>query len=189
MRLATCALALALCLPALVRAEPAALKLDTTHSRLGFTASTLLFDVPGSFREYTVKLDGAPSDPEHAKVEVRIRAASIQTGIEKRDEHLRSPDFFDAQRFPELVFQSTKITRRGPDVLDVAGTLTIHGKTKSVVVPLKVVRGKNGAGVDSTAYRGSLNLSLKDFGIGAESVAAKISLEDAVKVDVLIVAL
>ncbi len=195
MRVALSYLASALCLtlslaPAnRASADAVALKLDTAHSRLGFTASTLLFDVPGSFSEYVVKLDGTPSDPEHAKLEVRVKAASIQTGIQKRDEHLRSADFFDVQRYPELVFKSTRVVKKGDGQLELSGALTMHGKEKSVVLPLRVVRGKNGAGVDSTAYRGALELNLKDFGIGADSVAAKISLDDKVKVEVLLVVL
>lgn len=191
MRLAS-ALALTLTLGGLVGtalAEAAPLKLDTTHSRLGFTASTILFDVPGSFTDYTVTLDGTQDDPTKAKVEVHAKVASIQTGIAKRDEHLRSADFFDAQRYPELVFKSTKVVKKGADKLELTGTLMMHGKEKTVTLPLRVVRGKNGAGVDSTAYRGALELSLKDFGIGAESVAAKISLDDKVKVEVLLVVL
>jgi len=191
MRLAP-ALALALTLGGLVGsalAEAMPLKLDTAHSRVGFTASTLLFDVPGTFSDYSVKLDGTQADPEHAKVEVHVKTASIQTGIGKRDEHLRSADFFDVQRYPELVFKSTKVVKKGDAALELTGVLSMHGKDKTVMLPLRVVRGKNGAGIDSTAYRGTLTLSLKEFGIGAESVAAKISLDDQVKVDVLLVVL
>jgi polyisoprenoid-binding protein YceI len=183
------ALFLALAVAGHAAADAAPLKLDTAHSRLGFTAATLLFDVPGSFGEYTVKLDGTIQDPEHAKVELRAKVASIQTGIQKRDEHLRSADFFDAQKYPELVFTSSKVVKKGDSQLELTGALAMHGKTKTVTIPLRVVRGKNGAGVDSTAYRGALSLSLKDFGIGAESVAAKISLDDQVKVEVLLVVL
>lgn len=191
MRLAP-ALALTLSLGGLVGsalAEAMPLKLDTAHSRVGFTASTLLFDVPGTFSDYSVKLDGTQADPEHGKVEVHVKTASIQTGIGKRDEHLRSADFFDVQRYPELVFKSTKVVKKGDGALELTGVLSMHGKDKTVMLPLRVVRGKNGAGVDSTAYRGTIMLSLKEFGIGAESVAAKISLDDQVKVDVLLVVL
>ena len=105
MRLAP-ALALTLTLGGLLGtalADAVPLKLDTTHSRLGFTAATLLFDVPGSFREYSVKLDGAPSDPEHAKLEVRIRTASIQTGIENFPEVLNK--LFAGENFGKLVLK------------------------------------------------------------------------------------
>lgn len=170
---------------ALAMAKP--VKLDRTHSKIGFTAATLLFDVDGSFGKYDVKVDGNPSQPESAKISVSIDVASIDTGNKKRDDHLRAPDFFDARKYPKITFTSTRVKRVG-NKLHVTGTLDMHGKKKQVNIPFKVVKGKNGAGKDTTAFKGKLTIDRNAYGVGAGSVAAKISLEDEVEIDLLLVA-
>lgn len=162
------------------------LKLDTVHSKVGFTASTLLFDVDGEFEQYEVQIEGDPSRPESTKVRAVIEVASIDTDNAKRDDHLRSADFFDADKHPKIRFESTDVNAKGSQ-LTVEGDLTIRGKTKPVSIPFKIVRGKNGAGVDTTTYKGELTIDRNDFGVGTESVAAKISLEDEVDIKLLIV--
>lgn len=162
------------------------LKLDRVHSRIGFTASTLLFDVEGTFAKYEVLVDGDVSDPTQAKVKVEIPVASIDTGNEKRDGHLRGSDFFAAEQFPSIRFESNRIRKRGK-VLEIAGTLEMHGHRETVSVPFAVVAGKNGAGVATTAFRGRLTIDRTKFGIGNDSVAAKISLEDQVELEILLV--
>jgi polyisoprenoid-binding protein YceI len=164
----------------------APLKLDRTHSKVGFTAETLLFDVDGEFGEYTVEVEGDPSKPTVAKVKVTIDVASIDTQNQKRDDHLKSPDFFDAKKHPTITFASTSIRKKGAQLI-VKGNLTMHGKTKPVTIPFKVAKGKNGAGVDTTTYKGKLTIDRNAFGIGTDSIAAKISLEDEVELKLLLV--
>jgi polyisoprenoid-binding protein YceI len=164
----------------------APLKLDRTHSKVGFTAETLLFDVDGEFGEYTVEVEGDPSKPTVAKVKVTIDVASIDTQNQKRDDHLKSPDFFDAKKHPTITFASTSIRKKGSQLI-VKGNLTMHGKTKVVTIPFKVAKGKNGAGVDTTTYKGKLTIDRNAFGIGTDSIAAKISLEDDVDLKLLLV--
>jgi polyisoprenoid-binding protein YceI len=164
----------------------APLKLDRTHSKVGFTAETLLFDVDGEFGEYTVEVEGDPSKPTVAKVKVTIDVASIDTQNQKRDDHLKSPDFFDAKKHPTITFASTSIRKKGSQLI-VKGNLTMHGKTKVVTIPFKVAKGKNGAGVDTTTYKGKLTIDRNAFGIGTDSIAAKISLEDEVELKLLLV--
>lgn len=170
--------------PALAEFTP--LKLDRVHSRIGFTASTFLFDVEGAFSTYEVLVDGDFADPTHAKVKVDIAVPSVDTGNQKRDEHLRGPDFFDAERFPAIRFESKSIRKVGKTVT-VMGTLDMHGRQKVVTIPFAVVTGKNGAGVATTAFRGKLTLDRSSFGVGADSVAARISLDDAVALEILLV--
>lgn len=165
-----------------------AAKLDSVHTRVGFTASTLLFDVPGQFKSYQLQIDGDPTKPTQAKVMLTIDAATINTDNSKRDEHLSSADFFDVKTFPKISFVSERIAQNG-NTLSMTGTLDMHGHKKKVTIPFTVAKGKNGAGVDSTAYKGKLTVKRSDFGIGADSVAAKISLDDAVNLDLLIVGL
>lgn len=160
--------------------------LDTVHSKVGFTASTILFDVDGEFAKYAIEVDGDPSKPESVKVRAAIDVASIDTKNTKRDNHLRSADFFDAAKYPQITFTSTSVKSKGRELV-IEGNLSMHGKTKPVTIPFKVARGKNGAGVDTTAYKGKITIDRNDFGIGTDSIAAKISLEDEVDVKLLIV--
>ena len=164
----------------------APLKLDRTHSKVGFTAETLRFDVDGEFGEFTVEVEGDPSKPTVAKVKVTIDVASIDTQNQKRDDHLKSPDFFDAKKHPTITFASTSIRKKGNQLI-VKGNLTMHGKTKPVTIPFKVAKGKNGAGVDTTTYKGKLTIDRNAFGIGTDSIAAKISLENEVELKLLLV--
>ncbi len=164
----------------------APLKLDRTHSKVGFIAETLLFDVDGEFGEFTVEVEGDPSKPTVAKVKVTIDVASIDTQNQKRDDHLKSPDFFDAKKHPTITFASTSIRKKGNQLV-VKGNLTMHGKTKPVTIPFKVAKGKNGAGVDTTTYKGKLTIDRNAFGIGTDSIAAKISLENEVELKLLLV--
>jgi polyisoprenoid-binding protein YceI len=163
-----------------------ALKLDRTHSKVGFTAETVLFDVDGEFGEYSVEIDGDPAKPETVQVKASIDVASLDTQNTKRDNHLKSPDFFDAEKHPKITFASTSVKSKGGELL-VKGTLTMHGKSKLVTLPFKVAKGKNGAGIDTTTYKAKLTIDRNDFGVGTDSIAAKISLEDDVDLKLLIV--
>jgi len=162
------------------------LKLDRTHSKMSFTAATVIFDVDGEFGEFDVQIDGDPSKPETVKVEASIDVASIDTQNGKRDDHLKSPDFFDAAKYPKIRFTSIGVKAKGSQ-LTVKGNLTMHGKTKLVSIPFKVAKGKNGAGMDVTTYKAKLTIDRQDFGIGTDSIAAKISLEDEVEIELLVV--
>ncbi len=163
-----------------------ALKLDRTHSKMGFTAETILFDVDGRFSDYSVEIEGDPAKPATIKVKASIQVASIDTQNEKRDKHLRSPDFFDVEKYPTITFVSTSAKPKGSQLL-VKGKLTMHGTTKPVTLPFKVAKGKNGAGMDTTTYKAKLTIDRNDYGIGTDSVAAKISLDDEVEIKLLIV--
>ncbi len=167
-------------------ADYAPLKLDTVHSKVGFTASTIIFDVDGAFDKYDVQIEGDPDKPATVKVKASIDAASINTQNTKRDNHLRSSDFFDVEKYPTITFESTNVRKKGNQLI-VKGKLTMHGTTKPVTIPFKVANGKNGAGVDTRTYKGTLTIDRNDFGIGTDSIAAKISLEDEVDIRLLIV--
>jgi len=109
--------------------------IDPEHSSIQFKVSHLgLVDVKGIFRKYqgTVTLD--EKDIAKSLVNVTIEAASVDTGVEKRDEHLRTDDFFDAAKHPTITFVSKKVTPAGKGKLKVSGDLTICGVTKAVVL-------------------------------------------------------
>jgi polyisoprenoid-binding protein YceI len=170
---------------AAAHAATKAFEVDTNHTSIGFTAGTFLFDVQGRFTRYKVQISGDPDTGADAKVRLEIDAASIDTGNKSRDKHLQSPDFFDVGKYPKIVFTSSKVAKEGSKVV-IDGTLEMHGVKKDLRLSFEGVTGQNGAGVTEHAYKAELPLNRKDFGIGAESVAAKISLKDQVKLSLLL---
>ena len=165
-RLLVPALAVALLVPAPTRA--ATWELDPAHSTIGFAIRHMMIStVRGQFRTFTGKATGDPRTPDKAAIEASIDAASIDTANEKRDGHLKSPDFFDVAKFPTITFKSKTITAAGAGKAKVTGDLTMHGVTKEVVLevegPTQVIKdpmGNTRAGAHATA-----KINRKDFGI------------------------
>ena len=139
---------------------------DKVHSDVGFQIRHLVSKVRGRFTDYegTILVDKAK--PEASSVELKIKAASIDTGNENRDKDLRSPNFFEVEKYPDITFKSTKITSKGGDRYDVAGTLTMHGVSKEVTLPVAflgfVSAGRMG---DRAGFETSITLNRKDYGI------------------------
>lgn len=126
--------ALPLLVAGIAHADSAEWKLDMTHSTVGFTVPHLVVSsVDGRFKEASATVNLDEADLAKSEVTVIINAASVDTGDAKRDEHLRSPDFFDAKKFPTLTFKSTKITKAGPGY-KLTGNLTIRDVTKPVTL-------------------------------------------------------
>src|SRR5262245_64219943 len=106
---------------------------DTVHSGLDFTVRHMVVSkVRGRFTKWNGTLHLDPERPAESSVSVRIDAASVDTGITDRDNHLRSADFFDVARFPEVTFESSRVEQRGPNSYRVTGNLTLHGVTREV---------------------------------------------------------
>lgn len=96
---------------------------------------------------------------------IDIDAASVNTGVKKRDDHLRSPDFFNVKQFPKLTFKSTKVEKKG-DAYSVTGDLTIHGVTKSVTVDVKKTgMGKDPWGNERIGFATNFTIKRSDYGI------------------------
>jgi len=176
--------ALLLALP--LMAQSRVFRVDDNHTVLGFKASTLLFDVPGRFTRFKADIQGDPASPVGAQVRIDIDAKSITTANSGRDEHLRSADFLDVAKHPKITFISREVRKEGDRVM-VHGTLTLHGISRELDLPFVFAEGMNGAGAHTWSYRATLPLDRLDFGVGAESVAAKISLKRQVDLDLLLV--
>ena len=111
--------------------------IDAAHSTVSFVAKHMMVSkVRGSFKNVTGELHVADTI-EGSSVEAVIDAASIDTGTEQRDAHLRSPDFLDVERFPELRFKSKQVERTGPTTLKVVGDLSIRDVTRPVVLDVE----------------------------------------------------
>jgi polyisoprenoid-binding protein YceI len=115
-------------------------QIDASHSMVSAVARhMMLTTVRGAFSGTTGVIDFDPAKPETGGVELRIPAASVNTGDEKRDGHLRSADFLDAATYPEIHFKSTKVTPKGKDEFVVEGDLTSRGSTKQVTVNVELL--------------------------------------------------
>lgn len=107
--------------------------IDTTHSLIGFKIKHMMFtNVRGSFQDYQASLQLANDNFEESSIHFEAQAASIDTNNTDRDNHLRSPDFLDVEKFPTLTFTSTKIEKKGETHYSVEGTLTMHGVSKTI---------------------------------------------------------
>ncbi|MCL7961799.1 MAG: YceI family protein [marine benthic group bacterium] len=140
--------------------------IDPQHSEVGFEVKHMMFaKVRGRFEEVegTVVL-GAGDAIENSRVEAEMQAGSINTGQAQRDEHLRSPDFFDVEQFPTLSFKSTSVGR-GPDGdLMVTGDLTIHGVTREVELTVNETgRGTDPWGNERIGFNAETTVDRRDF--------------------------
>jgi len=112
--------------------------LDPAHSQIEFAVRHMMVTtVRGQFRKFTVAVDFDEANPARSTVEAHIEASSVDTGMEARDAHLRSPDFLDSAVFPELVFRSTHIEPNG-DGYRIQGDLAIRGETRPVTLDAEI---------------------------------------------------
>jgi polyisoprenoid-binding protein YceI len=100
------------------------------HSDVLFTVKHLVSKVTGRFQDFDAKIVIDRAKPEASSAEFTIKATSVNTGEAKRDDHLRSPDFFDVAKNPEITFKSARVTSKSKDTFEVAGDLSIRGVTK-----------------------------------------------------------
>jgi len=140
---------------------------DKAHSSVGFSVRHMMVsNVKGSFDKFTASVEGSPADPASAKISATIEVASVNTREPKRDDHLRSPDFFDAAKFPQMMFASTKIEKVSASKAKVTGDLTLRGVTKPVTLDVEYtapVKSPWGHMVVGATATGKINR--QDFGV------------------------
>jgi polyisoprenoid-binding protein YceI len=142
-------------------------EIDSAHTEVGFEVKHLMISkVRGRFAGVTGTLVLDESDPSRSSVRVEIDAASVDTRNEQRDQHLRSADFFDVERFPSLVFEGRQVERVGADRYRVAGDLTIRDVTREVVLEVTDEgRGTDPWGGERAAFSASTTVDRRDFGL------------------------
>ncbi len=161
-------------------------KNDAPHSQLGFTVKHLgISDVSGTFNDFDVTVKSVNPDFSDAVFELTAKVASIDTRVDARDQHLKSADFFDAEKYPLITFKSKTIQKAGDNKFKLTGDLTMHGVTKEITMDLvhtgKVenqMAKKQVAGFQLTGV-----LKRSDFGIGTKFPAPMISDEVRIKAD------
>jgi polyisoprenoid-binding protein YceI len=128
--------------------------IDKKHSNVGFLVRHLFTKVPGRFTEFSGQITFDEDNPEQSTVEVTIKTASVNTDNDLRDKDLRSPNFFDVAKFPEMTFRSKSVKGTGQNTADVTGNLTIHGVTREVVLKVEFTGKGKGAGPQGTIVPG-----------------------------------
>jgi polyisoprenoid-binding protein YceI len=142
--------------------------IDSDHSNIGFKVRHLMVsNVKGSFEKNTGTVEIDDKDITKSKVEVSIDTNSINTNVAKRDEHLRSADFFDVAKYPTMTFVSKKVAKAGKDKLKVTGDLTLHGVTKTVVLDVEgpSKESKDPWGNFRKGATATTKINRKDFGL------------------------
>jgi len=161
---------------------------DKAHSEVMFSVRHLgVSKVSGRFNDVSGTIDGDPKKPDTAKVDFVIKTTSIDTNQEGRDKHLRSPDFFDVEKFPEITFKSSKIAAKGAGKFDVSGTLTMHGVSKEVTLPVTMAGPiPDGRGGQKVGFETATVLNRKDYGISWNKVldTGGVAVSDEVQVSI-----
>ena len=118
-------------------------KFDESHSTIGFAVHQFLGTTHGKFKKFDGKIDIDREHPENSSVIARIDVRSIDTGIVKRDNHLRSEEFFAVEKYPEITFKNRSVKQTGPQAGDIVGDLTMHGVTKPITLHVKLISSPN----------------------------------------------
>lgn len=139
---------------------------DKAHSSIGFRVKHMgLVEVPGYFRDFTGAINYDMKDAAKSTVEFTAKMTSVDTGVEGRDKHLRSADFFEVEKFPDMTFKSTKVEKKGKDLM-VTGDLTMKGVTKSISFPVTVAGFiKDQRGGTKMGVVAETTINRKDFGV------------------------
>ncbi len=182
-------IAVVVALPILAHADT--WQIDPAHTNVEFTVRHMMIsNVKGQFQKTSGTITANGNDAASAKIDATIDASSIDTRVEKRDGHLKSPDFLDVAKYPTITFKSSKVEADGPGKWKVTGDLTLHGVTKPVVLdvesngaPIHDPMGNTRAGASATT-----KIKRSDFGLTwnkvLESGGVLVGDEVAISIDV-----
>lgn len=146
--------------------QAATYEVDVSHSTIGFSVRHMLItNVKGKFNEFSATIDYNAEASADIKASANMVVASVDTDNEKRDNHLRSADFFDAESFPSITFTSTRVEGTAPNVT-LIGDLTIKGITKEISLPVEFTGPvKDPWGNERIGFSGSTTINRQDFGV------------------------
>jgi polyisoprenoid-binding protein YceI len=177
MKIASKLLALSALALGFVSAASAAVEtyvIDPAHSSVGFSIRHVFSQVPGAFTQFTGTLTIDRDNLENSKVETVIQVGSVSTANEKRDAHLKTPDFFDAAKFGAITFTSKSWKKTGETTYDVTGDLTIKDVTKEVVLKVTSLGfGPGMMGKPVSGWSATTTLNRSDFGVNGPAMLGK----------------
>jgi polyisoprenoid-binding protein YceI len=140
--------------------------IDPVHSSVGFSIRHFVAKVPGKFNKFKGTISIDRENPAASSAAATIEIASVDTGNQRRDDHLRNPDFFDATKFPTMTFKSTSWKKTGEDTYDVAGDLTLKDVTKPVVLKVTSLGfGPGAGGAKLSGWEATTKINKKEFNV------------------------
>lgn len=162
-------------------------KLDKSHTSVNFSINHFFSAVTGKFSNFDGAFNFDPNNVAESKTDFTIAVKSVNTDDGKRDKHLQSGDFFNANEFPNISFKSTKIEKKNNKEFLVHGQLTIRDKTKDVVLPLKITGEMEHPMMKGTIILGlasNLKINRTEYGVGTGSWAATMVVGDEVDINI-----
>jgi polyisoprenoid-binding protein YceI len=148
-------------------------KFDQSHSTIGFSVHQFLGATHGKFTKFEGKINVDREHPENSSVTALIDVRSIDTGIVKRDNHLRSPEFFAAEKYPTITFKSHSVKQTGVQAGDIMGDLTMHGVTKPITLHVKLLTPPNET--KQTRWSVTTDLKRREFNLMFAQAAESMS--------------
>ena len=168
---------------------------DVPHSSVGFSVNHFFTPVNGQFDDYKVVLNFDPENLEGSSINAEITVASVNTDNEKRDTHLQSGDFFDAEKYPTITFTSNKIISKGENDFVAQGKLKIKNVEKDVELPFKLLGIKKlpekmqkmmGGVKQISSYQATLKINRNDYDVGTGSWAATMVVGNEVTINIVV---
>lgn len=153
------------CLVAVPMLAAEAWTVDKGHSSATFKIRHFTANVVGQFRDFEGNINLDRANPAKSSVEFTIQTKSVDTGSERRDNHLRSADFFEVEKFPTITFKSTSVAAKSKDVFEVTGDLTMRGVTKRVTLPVTFLGFQKHSRGEKAGFEIETVLNRKDYGI------------------------
>jgi len=177
-----------------LRGDPA-WGVDAAHTEVNFSVTHFFTPVTGTFRDFEVTLNYDASYPENSTVEAKIAVASVDTGNERRDNHLRSADWFETDKYPYMTFKSTSVRKISADRLVARGELTIKGQSREVELPITLLGVKQipeqmqemlGGSREIASFKAAMSIVRGDYDVGVGSWAANLVVGDDVGIEILL---
>ncbi|MDT8341455.1 MAG: YceI family protein [Longimicrobiales bacterium] len=174
---------------------PESWNVDNSHSAVTFEVKHFFTPVKGTFTDFQVDLVYDAENPANSSVEARIAVASVDTDNQRRDEHLRSGDFFEADAHPYMTFRSTSVREVAPGELVARGDLTIKGVTQEVELPITLLgvqeipaemQGMLGGVTRVASFQAETTVDRRDFGVGVGNWAATMVVGGDVKISIAV---
>lgn len=180
-----------------IAAGPAPMKwnVDVPHTGIEFSVNHFFTPISGKFDSYEIELMFDRENPASSSVEVRIDVQSVNTGNERRDTHLMSGDFFDAETYRYITFRSEEVRANGAGELIVRGPLTIKDQTHTVELPIRLLGVKDipaemremlGGVEEVASFQTGLEIDRSDYGVGAGSWAAAMVVGHEVGIEIAV---
>ena len=168
---------------------------DAAHTEINFSINHFFTPVTGAFDDFDVTLEYDAANPANSTVAARIAVASVNTGNERRDNHLRTADFFAADEHPYITFESTLVWVAGDGTLVARGPLTIRGETRQIELPIELLgvqlippqmREMLGGAEEIASFAATTTIDRGEFGVGTGSWAATLVVGADVRIEILL---